>query len=221
MTSEIIRQRTLLEEYILRQPEFRTSFVPLRPLQNAPEIAVRMCEAGMAVGVGPMAAVAGAIAQFAAQAAIDGGDTDVIVENGGDIYAKVSHPLTVGVHAGPQSPFNGLAFRIEPEDTPLAICSSSGKMGHSMSFGMCDLATVVSRDAALADAAATLAANLVTAPEDLEPAAARILAIPEVLGVLLVKADRMAIQGTLPELVRNADADTLLKITRDVDGEQS
>ena len=226
VTDEIIRQRTTLEDYIVRQPEFRTSLAPLRPLEDAPEIAMRMCRArmcraGMDVGVGPMAAVAGAIAQFAAEAAVNAGEDDVIVENGGDIFTVVSNPLTIGVHAGPGSPFNGLAFRVEPEDTPLAICSSSGTMGHSMSMGACDLATVVAKDAALADAAATLAANLVTTPEDLEPTAARIVTIPGVLGVLLVKSDRMAIQGMLPELVRNADSDTLLKITRDVNSQQS
>ena len=142
VTDEIIRQRTILEDYIVRQPEFRTSLVPLRPLEDAPEIAMRMCRAGMDVGVGPMAAVAGAIAQFAAEAAVAAGEDDVIVENGGDIFTVVSNPLTIGVHAGPGSPFNGLAFRVEPEDTPLAICSSSGTMGHSMSMGACDLATV-------------------------------------------------------------------------------
>ena len=220
MTDEIIRQRTILEEYIVRQPEFKTSLVPLRPLQDAPEIAMRMCRAAMDVGVGPMAAVAGAIAQCAAEAAVHEGDEDVIVENGGDIFMAVSNPLFIGIHAGPKSPFNGLAFRVEPDDTPLAICSSSSMMGHSMSMGACDLATVVAKDAALADAAATLAANLVATPEDLEPTAARILAVPGVLGVLLVKSDKMAIQGTLPELVRNADSDTLLKITRDVNSQQ-
>ena len=220
MTDEIIRQRTILEDYIVRQPEFKTSLVPLSPLQNAPEIAKRMCRAAMDVGVGPMAAVAGAIAQCAAEAAINTGDEDVIVENGGDIFIAVSSPLSIGIHAGPKSPFNGLAFHVEVDDTPLAICSSSSIMGHSMSMGACDLATVVAKDAALADAAATLAANMVMSPEDLEPTAARIVAIPGVLGVLLVKSDRIAIQGVLPELVRNADADTLLKITRDVNSQQ-
>ena len=83
VTDEIIRQRTILEDYIVRQPEFKTSLVPLRPLADAPEIAVRMCQAGMDVGVGPMAAVAGAIAQYAAEAAVNAGENDVIVENGG------------------------------------------------------------------------------------------------------------------------------------------
>ena len=220
VTDEIIRQRTILEDYIVRQPEFKSSLAPLRPLSDAPEIAVRMCRAGMDVGVGPMAAVAGAIAQCAVEAAVNEGDEDVIVENGGDIFMVVSSQLSVGIHAGSDSPFNGLAFRVEPNDTPLAICSSSSMMGHSMSMGACDLATVVAKDAALADAAATLAANLVTMPEDLEPTAARIVAIPGVLGVLLIKSDRMAIQGMLPELVRNADSDTLLKITKDVNSQQ-
>ena len=97
---------------------------------------------------------------------------------------------------------------------------AGGKGGLSGSVGACDLATGVAKDAAWADAAATLAAHMVTTPEDLEPTAARIVAIPGVLGVLLVKSDRMAIQGILPELVRNADSDTLLKITKDVNSQQ-
>ena len=112
MKNEIIRQRTILEEYIVRQPEFKTSLVPLSPLKEAPEIAVHMCRAAMDVGVGPMAAVAGAIAQCVAETAVNEGDEDVIVENGGDIFMVVSNPLSIGIHAGPKSPFNGLAFRV-------------------------------------------------------------------------------------------------------------
>ena len=95
-----------------------------------------------------------------------------------------------------------LAFSLTADDTPIAICSSSGKMGHSTSRGECDLATVVARDAALADAAATQAANLVSTVDEVDDALARIAAIEGVDGVLIVQDDRVGLAGNLPRLVR-------------------
>jgi ApbE superfamily uncharacterized protein (UPF0280 family) len=80
---------------------------------------------------------------------------EAVVDNGGDIYLQAVQPVVVSLGTGTSRLADRLAFRVEPEDTPLSICSSSGKMGHSMSLGRCDLATVVAKDAALADAAAT------------------------------------------------------------------
>lgn len=220
VTGEIMRQRGLLESYIARHPEFKTSLVPLVLLDDAPPLAVQMAEAAVATGVGPLAAVAGGIAQAAALAGIATGERDIVVDNGGDCFMKLDRPLTMGIHAGRNSPFNGLAFRILPEDTPLSICSSSSNMGHSKSFGKCDLATIVSKDATLADAAATLAANLVCAVDDLRPTAEKITKIPGILGVLLVKDDKIALLGSLPEIVENQDPETSLKITRDINSNQ-
>jgi hypothetical protein len=75
-------------------------------------------------------------------------------------------------------------------------------MGHSKSLGKCDLATVVARDAALADAAATQAANLVKTVEDVNPALERITAIEGILGVMIIKNDRVGLAGQLPPLVK-------------------
>jgi ApbE superfamily uncharacterized protein (UPF0280 family) len=84
-----------------------------------------------------------------------------------------------------------------------------------LSFGDCDLATVVSSDAALADAAATLACNLVRNPGDIDAALKRLAAIPGVEGVLIVKEDRVGLAGELPELIRHRDAGLRFKVTRD------
>ncbi len=124
-----------------------------------------MAWAASLVGVGPMAAVAGAMAQWAAKAALAAGAEEAIVDNGGDIYLKAVEPVIVSLGTGTSKLADRLAFRVEPEETPISICSSSGKMGHSMSLGQCDLATIVAKDAALADAAATQAANLVRTPD--------------------------------------------------------
>ena len=201
VTAELVRQRALLETYIERHPEFGRSMSPLSVLDDAPPIARQMAGAAQRVGVGPMAAVAGAMAQAAARAGLDAGAGEAIVENGGDIYAAVVEPVVIRLYAGDSDVRDRLAFRIEPDRTPLAVCSSSGKMGHSTSLGRCDLATVVAADAALADAAATQAANLVSAETDIDAALESVNAIDGVAGVLIAHGTRIGLAGDLPELV--------------------
>ncbi len=195
---EIRRLRAELEAYIERQPAFKAALVPVDLLGGAPTIAVAMADAARACGLGPMAAVAGAIAQAAAEKALAAGADEAIIENGGDTWIASGASITVGLYAG-EHPLSGrLALRIEPDRLPLSVCSSSGRFGHSLSFGDCDLATVVAGSGALADAAATLAANCVRTIDDVEPALERVAAIPGVLGVLIVKDDRVGVAGDLP-----------------------
>jgi ApbE superfamily uncharacterized protein (UPF0280 family) len=204
VTAQIVRQRHVLEEYIGRHRSFRTALAPLELQAEAPEVARRMAWAARRADVGPMAAVAGTMAQLAAEAALAAGAEEAIVDNGGDIYLQAVAPVLVALGTGTTGLATRLAFSVGPEETPLAICSSSGRMGHSMSFGRCDLATIVANDAALADAAATQAANLVKMAADVDTALERILAIEGVAGVLLVKDDRVGLAGRLPRLVRTA-----------------
>jgi ApbE superfamily uncharacterized protein (UPF0280 family) len=209
--AEVRRLRSLLEAYIDRQPAFKAALVPIDLLGDAPPIAVAMGDAARACGVGPMAAVAGAVAQAAAEAALAAGAGEAIVENGGDTWIASASEVTVGLHAG-EHPISGrLALRIPPERLPLSVCSSSGRFGHSLSFGDCDLATVVAKSGALADAAATLAANSVRAVDDVEPTLERVMAIPGIDGMLIVKDDRVGVAGDLPRLVQCADPDFELK----------
>jgi len=215
ITAEIIKQRALLEEYIGRYPLFGTALEPVTLVDNPPPIARIMADAAEAAGVGPMAAVAGAIAQMAARVAIEAGAAEAIVENGGDLYLHSDKEVIVGLFAGTTRFSAALAFRVAPAMLPRAICSSSGTMGHSLSFGACDLATVVSRSAALADAAATRAGNLVKTAADIPGALNTIVSIPGVDGALLIKDDKLGMAGELPELVKNTDAETIKKITRE------
>jgi len=196
----------VLEVYLQRHPEFGSALVPLNALTEAPPVALRMARAARGVGVGPMAAVAGTMAQCAGEAGRGAGASEVIIENGGDIYLDVAAPVTIGLYPGAGPLAGTLAFALKPEDTPLAICSSSGKMGHSMSLGTCDLATVVARDTALADAAATHAANQVETVADVDAALENIMAIKGVDGVLIVQTDRIGLAGKLPPLVRAGGA---------------
>jgi ApbE superfamily uncharacterized protein (UPF0280 family) len=202
VTAEIVRQRHILEEYIDRHADFADSFEPVELRDDAPEVAQRMAQAARLVGVGPMAAVAGAMAQFAAQAALEAGASEVIVDNGGDIYLQITKPALIGLWAGAAELADRLGFSLQAHDTPISICSSSGQMGHSKSLGKCHLATVVARDAAMADAAATQAANLVTTVEDVDSALKRIACIEGVEGVMIIKNDRVGLAGKLPPLVK-------------------
>ncbi|MBU2053712.1 MAG: UPF0280 family protein [Proteobacteria bacterium] len=202
VTREIVRQRAILEEYIRRHPHFQHSLQPLAVKDDAPEVVRRMACAAQKVGVGPMAAVAGAMAQLAVEAGLAAGAEEAIVDNGGDIYLQTAEPVIIGLFPGGSGKIGRLAFSLQASDSPLSICSSSGKMGHSLSLGRCDLATVVAKDAALADAAATRAANLVKTVADVEPALEQTISTEGVSGALIVKDGHVGLAGKLPPLVR-------------------
>ena len=207
--------RKTLEDYIEEHPAFATSFAPLPFDGKAPDMVRRMLSAAVKTGVGPMAAVAGTIAQMAAEYALARGASEAIVENGGDIYLHSLGGAVIGLYAGSSTLGGMLALSLPPSSLPLAVCSSSGTMGHSVSFGTCDLATVFSKDASLADAAATLAGNLVSAEEDIAPALERIMSIEGIQGVLIIKNERLGMAGEVPELVKNRETDLGAKISRD------
>ncbi|MCL2459722.1 MAG: UPF0280 family protein [Desulfobulbus sp.] len=216
VTRTVVEERRKLERYIGRHPEFLTSLAPVTLMDDPPEAAIRMAAASELTGLGPMAAVAGALAQLGVEAAVAAGCSEAIVENGGDIFVHSDREVTIGLYAGDNTIGGHLGLRIDPADLPLALCSSSSKMGHSLSFGQCDLATVVARDAALADAAVTLVCNLITSERDLRPTLDRVGAIAGIDGILAVKDGKIGLWGRLPELVRNQDAEARRKITRDL-----
>ena len=178
-----------------RQPAFLTSLVPLPCPQNSPPIIRAMCQAAEAVGVGPMAAVAGAIAQAVAEA-LEPLSPEVIVENGGDLYLITRRERLVAIVAGRSSLSGKLAIRV-PANQRLAVCTSSGTQGHSLSFGRADAAVVAAGDGALADAVATALGNRVQGPADIEAAVKWARSLPGVRQAVVLCGDRMAIVGEL------------------------
>ncbi|MDM7999925.1 MAG: UPF0280 family protein [Dehalococcoidia bacterium] len=191
----LLKHRVSLETYIERQPDFLTSLEPIAVGPDAPLIVQAMAEAAQRAGVGPMAAVAGAIAECVGRELLPF-SREVIVENGGDIFLRTRKPRAIGVYAGDSSPFTGrLALRIEPKETPLGICTSSGTVGHSLSFGKCDAAIVLSPSAALADAAATAVGNVVHSADDIQKGIDLARDIDGVKGVVVIKDDRVGAWG--------------------------
>jgi len=194
---EVIRDcRRPLEEYIKKDPGFVKSLTPYKVLANAPSIVQTMAEAGRLAGVGPMAAVAGTVSEFVGKL-IAKRSRDVIVENGGDIFMRTSRIRKVGIFAGDSPLSNRVAIEIRPEESPLGICTSSGKVGPSLSFGKADAVVVLSPSVALADAVATACGNLVQTTDDLERALELASEIRGVKGILIIKDDRLAVWGSV------------------------
>jgi hypothetical protein len=190
----VIKHRTPLEEYIAGHPIFRHSLEPYTAEEDAPDIVKAMARASSMVGVGPMAAVAGAIAEAVGRDLLVY-SPEVIVENGGDIFISVSQVILIGVYAG-ASKFTGkIALEIPPEQTPLGICTSSGTVGHSLSLGAADAVIVISHLAALADAAATAIGNKVVDSDDVDAAIEHVKMMPGLVGSVIIKGDRMGVWG--------------------------
>jgi uncharacterized protein len=197
----IREQRGYLEDFIRKDPFFMLALEPYDlQADGAPEIVEQMIRTTAVFGIGPMAAVAGAIAKFAIEAMIEDGAAYAIVDNGGDISLLNDEPVLVGIYAGPSS-IHDLAFEIPPRSKPLGIATSSGTVGPSISFGFADAATVISQDPALADSAATALGNAVQAEGPLEECF-RAIDRPGIDGALVIRGEEMALWGTLPKLRR-------------------
>jgi len=194
--------RKEIEEYILVHPVFRTVLHPLPPDPKAPAIVRHMLAAAEKARVGPMAAVAGAIAEHVGRE-LARLSKEVIVENGGDIYLNTRKPTTVGIFAGKAALSGRIGVRIPQERTPCGICTSSGTVGPSLSFGRADAVTVWAPDTALADAAATAIGNLISGPGDIEPALEKAGQIPGLLGVVAILGDKVGLWGEM-EIVRTS-----------------
>jgi len=190
----VLKQRALLEGYIARHPKFAATLEPFCVGDDAPHIVKQMAEAAEKVGVGPMAAVAGALAEFVGKELLEF-SPEVIVENGGDIFLKSLDSKLVGIYTG-KPPYSGkIALKIEPGETPVGVCTSSGTVGHSLSFGKADAVIVISSSTPLADAAATAIGNLVTEEGDLDRGIEFARGIEGLSGVAIIKDDRMALWG--------------------------
>ena len=194
--NEILKMRRQLEEYIILHPQFKTSLVPVETRTGCPDIAVEMAQSAALAGVGPMAAVAGALACFLGQT-LGRYSAEVIIENGGDIFINTHRDRVIAIYAG-NSPFSyKLGIKVKAGDTPAGICTSSGTVGHSLSFGQADAVVIKGKSAILADAAATGAGNLIKNKFEMEKAIAYIRNIDRDLGIVAIKEDRMAAWGNI------------------------
>jgi len=193
----VLFYRRDIEDYIKAAPDFFTSLGPVEAKRDAPRIVKAMIDASKKAGVGPMAAVAGAMAEFVGRELLKFSD-EVIIENGGDIFMKTLKARRLGVYAGDKSPFTGrLALEIEPDGKGLGICTSSGTVSHSLSFGNADAALIISDNASLADAMATATGNVVKRAEDIEKGISFAKSVSGVRGVLIIVGDKLGSWGEI------------------------
>jgi hypothetical protein len=190
----VLKHRSSLEEYIEHHPLFLTTLEPYQTEAKTPTIVKEMSRVSQVAGVGPMAAVAGAIAE-AVGSDLLAFSPEIIVENGGDIFLKISKKRLVGVYAG-ESPFTGkIALEIKPEETPLGICTSSATVGRSLSLGGADALIVLSPSAPLADALATAIGNEVKGADDIPKTIERAQNIEGLHGIVIIKGDKVGMWG--------------------------
>ena len=194
-TEDIVHNlRYKLESYIRAHPEFLTTLEPYPDDPYAPGIVRDMIASSKMAGVGPMASVAGAVAQYVASG-LKGLSDQVIIENGGDIYMNLSRDVTVSIFAGTSPLSDRIGIVIPQRMMPLGVCSSSGRIGHSLSMGNSDVVCVISRSAILADAAATALGNKIKTKKDLRKISEEADAIDGVLGGVAILDDEMAAWG--------------------------
>lgn len=188
--------RAELEQYIDGHADFLHALVPLTMERHAPEIVRRMLAAGLQAGVGPMAAVAGAVAEGVGLGLERLGQAEVIVENGGDIYIHRNRSCTISIYAG-ESPLSGrVGIRMRPEQMPCGICTSSASIGHSLSLGASDAAVVVAPSTPLADALATRLGNEVQGGSGgIEHALEVVQEMEEVTGAVLIAGEKLGVWG--------------------------
>ena len=196
----ILRHRIPLERYIEQHPEFVNSMIPLAQDRLSSPIVRTMIAAGQKAGVGPMAAVAGAIAEYVGRDLLEQ-SKNVIIENGGDIFIRTDFPIVAAIFAGNSSLSSKLGVRIDSTVSPIAVCTSSGTLGHSLSLGRANAAVVISESAALGDAAATSIANKVSGRQDIKPAIEFGKKIEGVRGIVVVLDEEIGIGGEV-ELVK-------------------
>lgn len=190
----VMTQRDRLERYIAGNPSFRDSLLPIAVSDTAPGIVKSMALAAHASGVGPMAAVAGAVCEAVA-GAVGESVRELILENGGDLYVAGTRERIIGIFAGKEARGGTIGLRVAPEKTPIGVCTSSGRIGHSLSFGDSAAATVLARSCALADAAATAVGNRVRGRHGVREGLAAARDIPGVLGVVVLRDGRLGAWG--------------------------
>ncbi|MBN2897236.1 MAG: UPF0280 family protein [Clostridia bacterium] len=191
---ELKKLRETIEAYIQIYPEFNASLKPIKVLPSDPLIIKHMKEASKKLGVGPMATVAGAVSHYLGLMFYKE-TKELIIENGGDLFVYSIQNKRVLLHGGAHSKVNNLSIEIDSNELPIGICTSSGKLGHSLSFGKCDAVTVISKDTLVADAAATAFGNLLIDKSKIKDVLNYSRTFKDISGVIAIVDDQMGAWG--------------------------
>ena len=204
--STIIVHRMELETYVALYPKFRYALSPITIEVKAPRIVKLIAESTVSFNIGPMAAVAGVLADLAVEAILNAGAKIAIVENGGEISASSNEPFTIVLHTGKNILSNRIGFQINPSECPIGVATSSATVGHAITFGEADSVTVIADTAGLADGAATAICNSVRG-KDIEASIQKGLEFAKkirsiIRGTLIVRGEYVGSIGNIPQLIR-------------------
>lgn len=195
-TSLVKGFRADIQTYSAEFPEFRNSLSPCAVTADAPPIIRAMAAAATEANVGPFAAVAGAMAEFVGKELL-AYSPEILIENGGDIFAMSRQDRSFGIYAG-DSPFTGrLALKIAASHMPCGVCTSSGTLGHSLSFGKADALIVLARSTPAADAWATSLANMISVPNDIPRTIAYAEKHAAIEGLVAIVGDNIGAWGAI------------------------
>jgi ApbE superfamily uncharacterized protein (UPF0280 family) len=192
----VLSCRNYIENYISLHPEFETSLVPIIDNGPVPKIIQDMIAAGQKADVGPMAAVAGAVAEYTGKSLLKH-TKEIVVENGGDIFIKSSTDTLFGIYAKDSPFYMTMGIQVEKREMPYGICTSSGTLGHSKSFGKADAATVMADSCPLADAVATALGNRIKNASDINSAIDWGKSIEGIQGLVIIKGEQIGLWGDL------------------------
>ena len=185
-----------IKDYIVKDKRSALSLKPIPVELTAAPVIRMMAEAAYLANVGPMAAVAGSIAQLLAEELLKKGHREIIIENGGDIFlTEQEKDRLIAVFAGDSKFSDRLNLLIKTSQTPCGVCTSSGTFGHSLSFGNADSIVVVAKNASIADAVATATCNLVKTKDDFNKAVGFAKDISGIFGVLIILDNELASWG--------------------------
>ncbi len=209
--SSIKSNRKQLEQYIRSHPKFLYSLEPVH-VAKGPRVAKLMAEAAEKADVGPMAAVAGVLADLAVEKMVSKGAEVAVLENGGEAYAVSNTVIDIALSAGDAPLSRQMGFRLE--EFPIGIATSSGVFSHALSFGDAEAVTIFAENAGLADAAATAVGNLVRGDdrrEAIESGICKALSIKGVSGVLILYKEMVGKAGRLPRIIKVNAVDEMSK----------
>ena len=196
------QNRQQLEAYIETNPTFLHTLKPVA-VPPDPLVAKLMAEAAEKAAVGPMAAVAGVLADLAVKDMVSAGCKVAVVENGGEISAVSNEPIDVAVAAGDEPLSKRFGFRLT--EFPIGIATSSGRFSHAFSFGDAEAATIFCKNAGLADAAATAVCNVVKGEDcqvAIQAGISKALSIQGVEGVLIIYKGFTGTAGRIPQIIK-------------------
>ena len=203
--SSLLRNRRLLESFLQRDKDFLKAMTPVGVKEGSPEVVLRMCAAAEKFEVGPMASVAGALADLCLEDMLDKGARFGMVENGGEIVVQGMRELLVSIYAGNSPLSNRIGLQLTNLDLPIGIGTSSATVGHAKSLGESDAAVAICENACLADAAATALGNKVQGSdpqESIRRALDTVDGFPDLRGMIVIRGNWIGTLGRLPQLVK-------------------